>query len=269
MGGSRGNGTMLQPLFWSRAEMKMWLIALVAILSVFCSRQHPGGSDPKTGGLGARLWTSLARPQPLHAQKLKTFVATLGSYNSCNPVGSLSSDEAATVAQIAYVAAINRVGGIPREQGADVFRGILASPSGVCQKASCEAVFGLTARQVDGFLDQLLVKAGGLPHSAERDLLIASLTPSAAFQEPQSSFDFVATIFHRKPQELPPVSAAPTGILKAPVLQAQVGSHTVSAIQNYTIGGYQISRRVETMTVAEAQKDGISPILRSVEEACG
>jgi hypothetical protein len=235
------------------------IILFLSLFITFCGPGKSPESDPKIPVSGLKIAGLLPQPKVLDANKLKSFVGTLGFMGGAfKPLSSATKDPTIG-AQIIYAKAIADFSEVPREQGADALGTILDDSVKACGQVSCSTILGFEKGQIQQFFNDLLMIAGGQPKSKIRDSLVASLTPASAFKNPTSPLDFVATIFHRRPQDLPPPMPPPKDIMSAKDLEAALGKGVISAIQNYTLGGYYLSRRVETMSPTQAAKDGISP----------
>lgn len=246
--------------YWTRI-----VVQIAVLLNVFsCAPESRTTSESDTQGTGLIFFP---RPKMLDASELADFSSKIRLNSVTSLPASASASSPAGVVQNtgkAYLEAALQVGGIRREQGEEVLKKIVGDPGESCGGASCSKVLGIHIEQIDTFMDNLFFYAGSMPNTAQRPVLVSSLTRESAFTKSVLPKDIIATVFQAKSISIPSSTPFPTGILTKDEFTSRGGQEIVGVIEQYTNAGFHFARRAETMTQEEAAKQGVAPITYSL-----
>ena len=238
-------------------------IAVTICLALGC--QAPSDPSDHSETLGKKPFLShlFSRPKEVSA---KTFSEFLKKLSKPGMMASSSSKNSKKIARqqlgISYIRETQALGGIPREQGEEALKSILSPKSTACDGGSCSQVFGLSDKEVEDFMNELMAEAAASKSLSNpeaiprRSKIISSLAPSGAFTTPKEPWDYIGYVIMTNPEYRPQRLSQPLSIVTQDMIDQSTKTKFLDAIYSYTSSDSGKIRHVEVHSDVELIKQG-------------
>jgi hypothetical protein len=164
-----------------------------------------------------------------------------------------------------YAKAIVASDGISRSQSHKILTEILSTDQPICGGTTCDRVIDLKAKEVDVFLDDLLIKTTSEPALKEvkngsvRNLLIGSLkVDSPHLGSKASAQEAVADLYLSSTISWPQTPSNSPRIMSRTEVSKLIDSSVINLIQDYTGIDFDILRDVESYSDTDLMARGLS-----------
>ena len=226
-------------------------------------------SSSATAGFGAVAAEAAAAIPVRTAEELAKIQGHLEARIAAHSVAAGPAILKPAVAQSHTAAALTEVissgDTLPREQAADLLRAVVNGAPSACGGVSCQRAMGISAADVDDFLDSILFAGWSAPKSTDPQAsatlktVMACLTPKPKLGRATSFGDVLRSISQLGPSKLPKADIQPKAIPTREDFAERLDLVFFLAVSEYTGAEYASYRQVETAADADLCRIGYTP----------